>query len=311
MKKSTIIAVAALTSVAAAGAQDYQCDPSNAPIIEKNVKQVAYIVLSDRAVAQFEAKGASVMYIGPDGSTPSDPRPLYYWSGIKAGDESMPRVDMDEGGYISQEVLGTGWSGAGIAVIQPLDLSMIDNDTRFHMAYMTPNGKAPESVMFVLLDKPENGSTPGKFAIGSNYNDSGVIIPSMGQITEDWQGLDFSVGDLRKLWPAFNPNHLDSWTGNLMSWLAGNDAGTSFAIDACYFYNLGDGSGITDIKGDNGGIVVSGHTASVCGGTGIELYDMSGRLVRRSAGSVIGLDDLARGIYVARSGRSSEKIVIR
>ena len=307
MKKLSLAAMGAVMALGA-NAQGYQCDPSNNPIIEKNVSEVGYIVLSDHAVASFEAKGAKLQYIGPDGA--SAPRPLYYWAGIAPGDDSQPRVDFDEGGYISLKVLGNaGWSGGGIAVVEPLDLSMINDETRFHMAYMTPTENAPESVCFILLDKPELGSTPGKFAIGANYNDNGTIIPTMGAITSEWQGIDFSVNDLRKLWPAFNPNHLEAWEGNLLSFLAGNVKDTSFAIDACYFYNV-DESGIADTVADNAGLVVGNRTVSAPAG-GIELFDMAGRMIRSTKGTVLGLDGLASGVYMVRSGKNVEKITVR
>lgn len=310
MKKITTVAMSAVMALSAS-AQTYMCDPSNSLILDKSVSELDYIVLSDRAVAQFEAKGTKLQYIGPDGA--NAPRPLYYWAGIAAGDESMPRVDMDEGGYISLKVLGNaGWSGGGIAVVEPLDLSMINDDTRFHMAYMTPTENAPESVCFILLDKPENGSTPGKFAIGANYNDNGVIIPTMGPITADWQGLDFSVGDLKKLWPAFNPNHLEAWEGNLLSFLAGNVANTTFAIDACYFYNSGNGdSGIGELESESGALLYTGRTINAAGSKGIELYDMSGRMVKSTTGTTLGVDGVAAGVYVAKSGKKAEKIVVR
>ena len=317
MKTFTWMALGAAVAFAAvcpvtASAQDYLCDPSNSLVLEKSVSELSYIVLSDRAVSQFEAKGTKMAYIGPDGQ--DFPRPLYYWAGIGAGDESMPRVDFDEGGYISQKVLGnSSWSGAGIAVREPLDLTMITNDTRFHMAYMTPTENAPESVCFILLDKPEIGSTPGKFAIGANYNDNGVIIPTMGAITADWQGLDFSIGDLKKLWPAFNPNHLDAWEGNLLSWLAGNTANTTFAIDAVYFYNVSEngGSGVAMTEGENLSLTVTDRTVNVLGGQGIVLCDMAGRVVKSTEGSALGLDGLQGGVYVARSGNKSVKVSVR
>lgn len=312
MKNFTL--VAAMAAVALTANAQYTCDPSNNEVLKNNITSVDYFVLSDAAVAKFQNKGAKMNYIGPDDQ---NGHPLYYWAGIAAGDESMPRVDFDEGGYISNKIIGdAGWSGAGINIkdTNRIDISDINDDTHFHMAIMTPSGNAPESVCFILLDDQNRGSMPAKFSIGKAFNDNGTIIPTINggaAITTEWQGVDITVGTLKKIWPAFNMNNQKDWEGNSLSWLAGNIANSDFAIDAVYFYNVGEGSGISNVEGENNGLVVSNQTVSVLGGNGIEIYDLSGCKVAATNGNTLGIDNLPAGVYVARSGNSVEKIAIR
>lgn len=310
MKKFTFAALGAAMALTAA-AQDFTVDPSNTLVLNKNVKDMDYIVLSETAVNEFQAKGTQMNYIGPDGE--SAPRPLYYWEGtMTTGDASFPRVDMHEGGYISLKVVpGKGWSGAGISVVEPIDISKLTSETRFHMAFMSPS-TVPASVAVILLDDEKaSGSIPAKIALGDNYNDNGTIIPSVAKFNgTDWVGVDMTVGDIEKLWPRFNPKNLNAWKGTLLSFLAGG-AAAEFAIDACYFYNIGEGNGISSVADENAGFVVTDRTVNVMGGNGIELYDLQGRKVLATEGTVIGLDGLQNGIYVARSGNSVQKIMVR
>lgn len=307
MKKLSLLALCALT--AATAAAQYTVDPSNSVVIDKAPSNVDYIVLSDGAIAQFEAKGAKVEYVGPAAELG---RNLWYWDQtFAAGDESTPRVDFEEGGYISVIVGNVGWSGAGEAVDAPgLDLSHFNSETRFHLAYMTPTGNGPASIAFILLDKSDKGSTPAKFSVGNPFNDNGVVYPAIGPaINDDWQAIDISLGDLKKLWPDFNMANLSAWDGNLFCWLGGGVQGQSMAFDAVYFYNLGE-SGVQGVAEDMP-LVITGRTINASGAASIELYDLAGRKVRSAKGSVMGLEGLAMGVYAVKAGNRTAKVVVK
>lgn len=96
-----------------------------------------------------------------------------------------------------------------------------------------------------------------KVALGDAFNDNGAIFPAVGpKAGDDWQGIDISFSDLKKLYPTFDWKAVKEWKGNIMSFLAGGVTGQAFAFDAIYFYQLGDGSGINDI-------VEMGHQNSI------------------------------------------------
>ncbi|MCM1153268.1 MAG: T9SS type A sorting domain-containing protein [Muribaculum sp.] len=309
MKKTLLIAAGA--TVAFGASAQYNCDPSNTNVINSGVESIEYITLADASVAQFEKAGAKVLYIGP---SPEEGRNLWYWENtFVPGDESYPRVDMEEGGYVSVVVSTVGWSGAGFAIDAPgVNLSNLNDETHFHLAYMTPTGNGPASIGFTLLDKTENGSVPAHFAVGTAYNDNGAIWPTIGAaVNDEWQGIDITLGDLKKIWPQFSPANLNAWQGNVMAWLGGGVAGQSMAFDAIYFYNLKDESGVADVTADATSFVVTDNTVSVMGGNGIQLYNIAGQLVKSTNGTTVGINNLGTGIYVAKSGNKTQKIVVR
>ncbi len=307
MKHFTLLA---LTGIMALGAQaQYNCSPSTADVVKSGVKSVDYVTLSDGAIKDLEAAGAKVTYIGPD---PDNGRNLWYWENtFSAGDDSYPRVDMEEGGYISVVVGTVGWSGAGVAVDNGLNFTSFNENTRFHLAYMTPTGNGPASVAVILLDGGDKGSQPAKFALGNAFDDNGAIFPTIGdRISDDWQGIDISLGDLKKIWPAFDLQNKNSWTGNVFSWLGGGVTGQTMAFDAVYFYNSGD-SGVEGVAADAVNFIVTNRTINVNGAKGIELFDMAGRLVKKTSGSVLGIQGLNQGVYVVRSAGKVKKIMVR
>lgn len=313
MKKFTLIAAAVMTAVAAQA--QYTVNPSTEEVIKGGVSTVDYIVLSDGAIADFQKAGAKMNYVGP---SPEEGRNLWYWESgtgnftFAPGDESYPRVDMEEGGYISVAVTSFGWSGAGlnVAADNGIDVSNLDENSMFHIAYMTPTNNGPASIAVILFDG--TGSAPAKFAIGDAFNDNGTIFPSVGpKINDDWQGVEISLGNLKKLWPTFDLQNKSKWDGNLFSWLGGGVQGQTMAFDAVYFYNRASEAGIDAVEGEAVDFVVTANTVNVMGANGIRLYNLAGQLVKATEGSTLGIDNLAKGVYVAQAAGKTSKIVVK
>ncbi len=309
MKKFTLIAAAVMTAVAAQA--QYTVNPSTAEVIKGGVSSVDYIILSEGAIAEFQKAGAKMNYVGP---SPDEGRNLWYWAGFAPADESYPRVDQEEGGYASVEVTGdAGWSGAGFAIDNPgVNLSHMDDNTIFHLGYMSPTGNAPASIAVIVLDGGDFGSKPAKFALGEAFNDNGTIFPAVGpKANDEWQGIEISLANLKKLWPDFSLNNKAAWQGNIMSWLGGNVKGQTMAFDAAYFYNRGSEAGVDTVEGEAAEFVVTANTVNVAGANGISLYNIAGQLVKATEGTTLGLDNLAKGVYVAKAANKTRKIVVR
>ncbi len=153
---------------------------------------------------------------------------------------------------------------------------------------------------------------PAKFAVGTAFNDNGNIFPTIGlAINDDWQGIDISFADLKKIYPSFSPAHLEGWEGNLLSWLGGGVAGQTMAFDAVYFYST-ESAGIdaVDVVSDID-FVVTENTVNVNGANGMVLYNLTGKAVKSTNGTVLGINDLTAGVYVVKSGNKARKIVVR
>lgn len=312
MQKITLIAVAALT--AASASAQYTCDPTVETVLAKGkVSQVMPIALDEGAVAKFEAQGANVTSAAPNDADNN----LWVWQNVgvntmDAGDASYPGVGDQMDGYASFIVGTQGWSGAGYNVAgNGVNTEWWNADTRFHLAYMSP-GTAPASIAIIVADGTDMGSQPAKVALGDAFNDNGAVFPAVGpKANDDWQGIDISFSDLKKLFPTFDWKAVKEWKGNIMSFLGGGIAGQAFAFDAIYYYQLGDGSGINGISADETEWVVTANTVNVAGANGIKLYNLGGQLVKKTAGTTLGLSNLAKGVYVAKSGNQAKKIVVK
>ena len=317
MKKFTLFAAAACMAMAA-NAQ-YTCDPGAENVLAKKPTSVDYIILSEEAIAAFQGAGAKMQYVGP---SPDEGRNLWYWNGFDAGSDAYPRVDFDNGGYTSVEVNGVGgWSGAGFAINGPLsddkgpgvDLSHFNDDTMFHIAYMSPTNNAPASIALILLDDGANGSQPAKVALGDAFNDNGAIFPAIGpKAGDDWQGIEISLGNLKKLWPLFDLKNKAAWGGNIMSFLGGGVAGQTFAFDALYFYNTNEEGGLNEVGvNSNVEFIVTNNTVNVAGANGIVLYNIAGAAVKSTEGTTLGINGLPAGVYVAKAAGKTCKVVVK
>lgn len=309
MRKFTLLSAAVVTAIAA-NAQ-YTCNPETTVVAAQNPTSVQYIALSDDAVAELEAAGANCTYIGADDENCF----LYIWEGtMVGGDSSYPGVD-GPGEYPSFVVTNVGWSGAGYCFTEPYNLSSWNDNTRFHIAYMT-SSTAPNSIALLISNDDLEGNAQGKIAVGDAFEDNGQVFPSVGpKANDDWQGIDISFADIKRLWPDFAYGNMSAMTGNIFSFLAGGVEGTAFAFDTLYFYNTDGGgnpdAGVDSLTSDALSFIVTKNTINLNGGRGIELYDMAGKVVKSTSGCVLGINNLPKGVYVAKSGKLVRKVVVR
>ena len=158
--------------------------------------------------------------------------------------------------------------------------------------------------------------TPGRIAIGDDFNDNGAVYPSVGELNADgeWVAIDITLGDLKRLSPTLNYTP-GFFRGNVVSILAGGVQGTNFSLDAIYFYQTGTPGGIEGVAADADDIqiVVTDKTINVLGNdnAGFELYNISGQLVKRANTSVVGCDDLNDGVYIVKAGNVAKKVVLK
>ncbi len=279
--------------------EGYACNPSVTAVVNKGANSVYYMLLSDVAITTLSNAGATMKYIGVDDNAG---RILYYWAGFSAADNSSACVDNGTSNYFSVAVTGAdGWSGAGLNIANGEDLSSFSDETHFHVAYKSPTGNGPSSIGLIVMDN-------GRISLGQPYNDNGNIYPTVAPaITGEWQGLDLTIGQIKELVPSFSLSNLDSWTGNIFSWLGGNTANQTLAFDALYFYNVRMSG--TDIVASSD-LIITGKTINATA-NGIALYNLSGQLVKSTNSTTLGIDDLPAGVYVAKYQNNVKKIVLK
>ncbi len=312
MKKAALLA--AIAGAAIAAQAQYTAEvPYLQPIADSDASIFDVIILNEDCQNRLTAAGKTVNNIGPDDVT----RHLYVWDGtFVAGDASYPGVgwdaeNMNFDGYTSLTVGTVGWSGAGFAVAAPgVDLSHMNENTHFHMAYRTESN-APASTALILLDM-DGVNKPGKIALGEAFNDNGAVFPTVApKPGEDWVAVDITFAQIKRLFPAFDyeANAKAGLNGNVMSFLCGGVTGTNLSMDAVYFYTPAS-SGVDKVTVDSD-LLYTGRTINAAGADSIVLFDMSGKTVKSVNGSVMGVDGLNPGIYVAKAGSRTAKIVVR
>ncbi len=315
MKKSILLAALAVAAFGA-NAQYTAADPAMQPVADQESNKIFdYIQLSEDCVNKLTAAGKTVNNWAPNDET----RFLYVWDNtFNAGDSSYPGVgwdaeNMNFDGYVALEVASVGWSGAGFNINKGAGVSTehFSDKTRFHLAYRTA-GTAPASIGFILLNGDDIAKT-GCIAVGDAFNDNGNVYPAVGpKATEEWQAIDITLGDIKKLYPAFDieANKAASWTGNTLAFLAGAVTGSSLCLDAIYFYSPSAQGAVEGIAAD-AELVYTGRTINAAGAESIVVYDMAGNAVKAVNGSVAGVEDLPAGLYVAKAGNAVAKIVVR
>lgn len=308
MKKSTLFALMAAAALSASA--HYTVDPTVETVLQKGkVSSLEYIQLDEASVNAYRNQGAKVESFAIDDVTNN----LYIWPAgetFAAGDGGYPGVGMHFDGYISLVVTGfQGWSGAGISLGVPgVNTTAWTDDTHFHLAYMSPGTVCPSVALIIANGEAECGSVPAKVSLGTAFTDNGTVFPAIAPApSDDWQGLDITFADLKKIWPLFSYKAIQGWNGNVLSFLCGGVAGQTIAFDAIYFYNY-ESAGVDAIEAENDWVVTA-NTINVNGAKGIELYNLAGQKVKATEGSTLGIDNLGAGVYVARCGSSVRKIV--
>ena len=314
MKKFTFLA--AFAALALSASAQYTCET---PYADQSVvageTQIFDIVVgsSEGLVAPLEAAGQKVNNFGPDDVT----RFLYIWDNtFTPGDSSYPGVgysDMQFDGYTSLNVGSVGWSGAGWYITPESGISTEHwcDQTKFHVAYRT-DSNAPASVAIIINDAAQEvpGSAPAKFAVGTAFNDGGAIYPTIGPaLNDEWQAVEISFADLKKIYPGFNYVPSPHYGGNVVSILGGGVTGQNIAIDCMYFVSPAEGDNAVGTVADDAQWVITNNTVNVANGNGIQLYDLSGRVIKTVEGSTLGISDLGTGVYVVKSGNSVKKIM--
>lgn len=304
--------LAAFAALALSANAQYVCETPYADqsVVAGETQIFDLILASDDVINGLQNAGQKIN----DWRVDDTNRFLYVWDGtFTGGDGSFPGVGYDNfqfDGYSSLNVANVGWSGAGFFDNYDAGVNTMhwNDDTKFHVAVRTAS-TAPNSVALILCDGDNEGSAPAKVALGDSFNDGGAIYPTIGpKLSDEWVGIDISFADLKKFYPSFNYVNAEAWQGNILSILGGGVEGQNISLDCMYFHTP-ESEGAVGAIYDDVNFVVTGNTVNVAGAQNIQLYDLSGRLIKSVNGSTLGISELGGGIYVAKAGNAVKKIM--
>lgn len=311
MKKFTL--VAAFAALAMSASAQYTCETPYADqsVVAGETQVFDLILAAEDVVTGLQNAGQKIN----DWRVDDVNRFLYVWDNtFTGGDGSYPGCgysDMQFDGYSSLDVGTVGWSGAGFFMSAAGNQNTMhwNENTKFHVSYRTAS-VAPASVAFVIADGDNAGSAPAKVALGDSFNDGGAIYPTIGpKLSDEWQAVDISFADLKRFYPSFVWVNAEQWQGNIVSILGGGVTGQNISLDCLYFHTPAGEEGAVGSVSDDATFVITGNTVNVNNGKGIELYDLSGRMIKSSNSSVLGIDDLNGGVFIVKSGNSVKKIM--
>lgn len=199
--------------------------------------------------------------------------------------------------FLALHVNDAGWSG-GAFNTGAKDLSKIDDTFYFHIALMSEDA---DSFTFTVTGSVDHAAA---LVFGSQPNTDGVQPFDEFARDGEWHAFDIPVTDLKKEgWVAGEIDYAP------FSFSLGGRQGAACAMDAIFYYQPEEASGIDAVNADNVQVVMGERTISVIGAAaGIELYDLSGKQVKASKESVIGTDGLNHGIYILKSGAVVKKV---
>ena len=312
MKNLTLLAAMAVCGVGIANAQ-YVGDPALSKTTSTgNLYDV--ILLDNASIESLKTSGKTVQDLRTDDVN----RFLYVWDNtFVAGDGSYPGVDMQMDGYVSFDVSTIGWSGAGFNIANAAaDLKHFTDNTHFHCGLRSTNGIKNVALIIgdgYAFENKNDKWSPAKISVGSEaFVDNGTAFPLVGNFDADgeWVAVDITLGQLKKLWPSFNYK-AGGFGGNILSFLAGGTTGKNISLDAVYFYTPGNGeSAVAGVVADTD-IIVTARTVNAAGTDEIALYNLAGQLVKKVNASIMGIEDIAAGIYIVKAGNAVKKVVLK
>lgn len=308
MKNLTLLAAMAVCGVGLANAQ-YSVDPT---LVKQKDAKYDVVLLDEASISTLKAEGATVQDIRADDTNVF----LYVWENtFTGGDGSYPGVDAQMDGYTSLTVTSVGWSGAGFNLANKAgDFSHFTDDTHFHFAIRTETSLTGAAIIVGDVFEQNNTDskwTPAKVSVGeSAFVDNGKTYPLIGALDAegDWAGFDITFRQLKKLYPEFSYTP-QSVKGNVVSFLAGGVSGQNICLDAMYFYTPNDGA-VEGITAD-ADIVVTNKTINASGANEIALYNLAGQLVKKANSSAMGIENVAKGVYVVKAGNAVKKVVLK
>lgn len=165
---------------------------------------------------------------------------LYIWSetfgdGSSAGNNFY---GVDEA-WVSLTVASVGWSGGGFNLgdlYGEIDMTrMFDNPEDYYLHVGLKTGQANSAYVLILND----GSTEVRIAIGGDFDDNGTITNEYTPLKRDntWNSIEIPVTYLNELGLTYSEKFSNV---NILAFLAGGTAGTTFDMDAVFFYKKGE-----------------------------------------------------------------------
>jgi len=259
-------------------------------------------------------------------TNPTGEKAIYIWENTYAANAATGKGSFGQiGGFLDFSAIG-GWSGLAWIMRDnttgtapnafPIDYTAITDNYHFHMAVKSTFAKGHQ----IQVAGSSTGSigdltvSSAKFNVGVGIQDPAQ--PNMPNITPGfvadgttWNIIDIPVSQLRTYGWTNRSTILPS--ANYFVVLSGGTP-NEIALDAIFFYLPAGSNGINDVKVNKLNVLVTNRIVEVQNATApIEVFSVTGALVKKSVAPVFGVEELAKGAYIIKSGNAVAKVMIR
>jgi len=231
---------------------------------------------------------------------------LYVWNATyTALTPSGPNWNAEVADFLTFSVNSVGWSGLGFSGPVAKDMTGVTADYTLHIAMKASNTASH----IVGMDGP--GGLSARVCIGATaFVDGATTYQPYTNFTRDnkWHLVEIPMSAFFNLGLRY-PDVVPA-SANVLYLLSGGVSGTTVAMDAIFVYKK-TATAVNTVKADLD-VMQTSKTLTVVGATQpIDLYNVTGAKVRTSNETIMGIEDLQKGIYIVRCGNSSKKIQIR
>lgn len=291
--KTYLLILLSLILVRSSFSQNALTDGDNYYLI--SMDDISASKINSKVVADFRPnQSTNNLYIWADTYTPENVTGLNSF-----GDANVS--------WVSLIVNTVGWSGAGF---HSTNTALLDK-----LATVTAN---PENYFLHFAVKSSDnachlfgmdGQSNIKFSIGPTpFIDNGVSTPTITNFPRDgeWHTIEIPMTTLKQMGLSYSTNNMDS--KNVFWLLSGGVPGVKLELDAIFIYEKKLNTAIDNESVSDNFIVTPKTLCLPNASEPLELYNAMGIKIKSTHESTIGIDNLAKGIYIVRSGKNTIKI---
>lgn len=190
------------------------------------------IQLDELSYGYLETTGATITDLRADEVT----KHLYVWDNTVFPQETEGNnyYDLPEQ-WLSVAVSNAGWSGMGYFISQAaatVDMTATASNPSEYYLHLAVKGTETSEPIVVML---HDGQTEVKIALGGDFVDNGTTFESYIDIPKDneWHTIEIPMTYLNELGLTYNTPFNNV---NIVAFLMGGNEGTTFDIDAVFFY---------------------------------------------------------------------------
>ncbi|MFT3754317.1 MAG: hypothetical protein QM800_16055 [Paludibacter sp.] len=263
-----------------------------------------YYLISVDDISAFKISSKVVADFRPNENT----NQLYIWDntylpGVVSGPNSFGDANAT---WISVVVNNVGWSGAGFYSSDAYLLDKLATVTAnpdnyyFHISVKCSNNK---SFLFGM-----DGQSNIRFAVGSTtYSDGGTNYQPITDFPRDgeWHTIEIPMAALKQMGLLYS---VGMGSKNVFWFLCGGVAGVALEMDGIFIYEKKLNTAIDNESVSDNFIVTRKTVCLPNASEPLELYNAMGVKIKSTHESTMGIDDLAKGIYIVRSGKNTIKI---